>query len=206
MKTFKNILSIAIILISINNLIAQGDTLSKEQKENIQVELEQYFEKLNLTEEQKTSYNQISKVHKEQLLLVKNSQMSQLEKLKEVKRIQSDKDAELKKLFSEEQYKIHQEFKEKQRNTMMENFLGYEKLNLTEDQEPQFAEITQRYRTQMQALKNSSKSKLGKYKEFKSIQNAKDSEMKNLLSKDQFKTYKEIQEEMKEKIMENRKK
>jgi hypothetical protein len=53
-------------------------------------------------------------------------------------------------------------------------------------------------------LKESDKGRLVKYKEFKSISNKKDAEMKNLLSKEKYETYLETQNEMRQKMIEKK--
>lgn len=207
MKKAKIIFRLVIFLfLTSGNLFAQtgNKELSEAKKENIKAGLENYIEHLNLTDEQKSSYEAITQKYQDQLRFVSQSEMSRIEKLKEFKRIQSDKDAELKDLFTDEQYNIHQEFKKARRDTLLENFSGYDKLNLNDLQKEQFSEITTRYRNQMKNLQNSSMSRIKKFREYRSIQGKKDKEMKSLLSKEQYKSYKEIQEEMKEKFMENR--
>ena len=79
-------------------------------------------------------------------------------------------------------------------------------LHLSEAQKPKFEEITKRYAKQMKAVKDSGGRRLNKYKKVKSIRKNKDAEMKDLLSKEQYKVYLEKQEEMKKKRKERRKK
>lgn len=75
----------------------------------------------------------------------------------------------------------------------------FQKLDLNEDQKPKFEEITIKYAKQMKALRDdTSKSRYEKYKTLKTIQGNKDKEMKALLTKDQYKVYKEAQAEMRE--------
>lgn len=84
----------------------------------------------------------------------------------------------------------------------MEEFL--EVLNLSEDQKPEFETITKKYAEQMQAVKDGGGSKFSMYRKVKSIWKDKNSEMKKLLSKDQYEAYLEKQEEMQEKMKEKR--
>lgn len=80
----------------------------------------------------------------------------------------------------------------------------FEKLDLSEEQQPKFEEITNKYALQMKSLKTSDKGRFAKYKEFKSIKSSKNKEMKTLLSAEQYKVYEEtqkvIQKKMKEKL------
>lgn len=209
MKAIKNILIITLLIAS-SITFAQDKKLSEKQKEQAKEKLAQYFEKLNLSETQKTSYETIAKKYGEQLKFVKEASRSKQEKIKEVQRIQSEKDSELKELLSEEQYLVYQDFKTDQRKSLIENFSGefseyINRLNLTEDQKPQYIEISKRYGNQLKDLKNSSKSRFSKYRAYKSIQKGKNKEMKSLLSSKQYKVYLEIQKEVQKKMKEKRK-
>lgn len=98
--------------------------------------------------------------------------------------------------FTEEQKK---EFKEKQE--------AYKaKLNLTEDQAAKMEAINMTYLEGLSALKESSGSKLSKYKKFKSLNNERDAQAKKILTEDQYKIFKEQQKEMKEDFKEHRSK
>ncbi|OSY89285.1 hypothetical protein WH52_01170 [Tenacibaculum holothuriorum] len=101
----------------------------------------------------------------------------------------------------------NKEVTETQKEQIKEQLEQYfEKLNLTEDQQTKFADITKKYGTQMKALKSSGKSKFKKYRAYKSIQKNKNKEMKDLLNKEQYSTYEEMQEKMKEKMKAKRNK
>ena len=70
-------------------------------------------------------------------------------------------------------------------------------LNLTAEQTPKVRSIDSTFKAQVKPLKNSSESKLSKYQKLKSYRNERDKQMKAVLTKEQFKTYKELQKEMK---------
>ena len=78
-------------------------------------------------------------------------------------------------------------------------------LDLSEEQKSEFEAITKKYAEQMKAVKDGGGGKLQKYKKVKSIRGNKNEEMKELLSKDQYETYLEKQEEMQEKMKQRRK-
>ena len=80
-----------------------------------------------------------------------------------------------------------------------------DRLNLTTEQEAPYKEITKRYALKLQGVKGSTMVRFEKLEKFKELQTQKNEEMKKLLSPEQFKTYIEIQEERKVKIMEKRK-
>lgn len=210
MKAIKIIITVTLLLINIISS-AQEKGLTEEQKVKAKIELEQYFEKLQLTETQKQTYEAITRKYGEQLKFIKESGLSKQKKIKEVQRIQADKDKELKQLLSEQQYQIYQDFKVKQRKTIVENYSGeftesFEKLNLTESQKETFIKTSKRYANELKTLKNSSKSRFSKYRTYKDIQNRKNKEMKALLSSQQYKVYLEIQKDVQKKIKEQRSK
>jgi len=82
-------------------------------------------------------------------------------------------------------------------------------LSLTEDQVASVQEINLRYARKNEELRDDSSSRLQKAKKLKSNDEAKDKELKTLLSDEQFKTYQlkkdEIREELKEQAKENKK-
>ena len=70
-------------------------------------------------------------------------------------------------------------------------------LNLTAVQKTEFEAITRNYAKQMKAVKDGSGGRFKKYRKLKSIRKNKDKEMKQLLNKEQFKTYSKKQKERK---------
>lgn len=95
---------------------------------------------------------------------------------------------------------------EEQKEEIKKNLEEYAAaLHLSEEQKPKFEEITKKYAKQMKAVKDSGGRRINKYRKVKSIRKNKDAEMKQLLSKDQYKGYLEKQEEMQKKMKERRK-
>jgi len=76
-------------------------------------------------------------------------------------------------------------------------------LDLSNDQQSEFESITIKYAEQMKAVRDEGGGRMQKFKKIKSIRNDKNKEMKDLLSKNQYKLYLEKQEEM-QKEMRNR--
>ena len=94
---------------------------------------------------------------------------------------------------------------EEQKEELKKNLEVYAAaLHLSEEQKPKFEEITKKYAKQMKAVKDSGGRRMSKYKKVKSIRKNKDAEMKKLLSKDEYKVYKEKQKEMKKQIKKRR--
>jgi hypothetical protein len=79
-----------------------------------------------------------------------------------------------------------------------------EKLNLTEDQSKKVDVINTTWFEGISELKKSDASKMSKYKKFKSLNAERDKKMKEVLTKDQFKIYKQQQAEMKEEFKQRR--
>lgn len=97
------------------------------------------------------------------------------------------------------------ELSDEQKAQMEEQLEVYlQKLDLTEEQKLKFEEITEKYGKQMRGLQESNKSRLTKYKEYKSIVTNKNEEMRSILSIPQYEIYVEIQEEMRQKMIEKR--
>lgn len=78
------------------------------------------------------------------------------------------------------------------------------KLNLTEEQATQMEAINMIYFEGLSALKQSSGSKMSKYKKFKSLNKERDAKAKKILTDEQYKIYKQQQQEMKEELKEKR--
>ncbi|AEV98927.1 hypothetical protein Niako_2587 [Niastella koreensis GR20-10] len=79
-----------------------------------------------------------------------------------------------------------------------------QKLNLTEDQSKKVDAINTTWFEGVADLKKSNESKLSKRSKFKSLNNTRDKQMKDVLTKDQFKIYKANQKEMKEEFKQRR--
>ena len=97
------------------------------------------------------------------------------------------------------------EFTEEQKKQVKEQLeQHFEKLDLSEEQKSKFQDITKKYALQMQALKTSTKGRLTKYREYKSIVGSKNKEMQTLLSAEQYKIYQNTQKEIQKKMKEKR--
>jgi len=95
---------------------------------------------------------------------------------------------------------------EQQKEEVKKNVEAYAAaINLTEEQQSKFEEITAKYVKQVIAVIDSGGRPMSKFKKVKSIRKNKNAEMKRLLSKDQYKVYLEKQEEMQKKMRERRK-
>lgn len=79
-----------------------------------------------------------------------------------------------------------------------------DKLNLTEEQVPKVEAINLKAALEMDKLKKLN-DKVSKFKAFRKIQQDKDDSLKAILSKEQFKAYKKMKDEMKKKLKEMKK-
>jgi Spy/CpxP family protein refolding chaperone len=96
---------------------------------------------------------------------------------------------------------------EEQRREAKAKYEEYRKsLNLTDDQAAKVEAINSEYFESLAQLKAGDERKLAKYKKFKSLQSKKDSQMKAVLDREQYKQYERLQSEMREEFRENRRK
>jgi len=92
-----------------------------------------------------------------------------------------------------------------QKEEMKKKYAAYrEKLNLSPEQSTKVEKINTAFFEGLSEIKNSNERKLSKYKKFKSLQSTRDAQMKDVLTPDQYKLFKEFQEEMQEEFKENR--
>ena len=98
MKTLKQIFVIAIVMFVSSSVIAQETTLNDEQKAKLKAHLQESFEKLNLSEEQKPKFKEITKKYAAQMKTLKTSNKRKFVKLKEFKSIIDSKNKEMKAL------------------------------------------------------------------------------------------------------------
>lgn len=95
---------------------------------------------------------------------------------------------------------------EEQKQEVKAKYEEYRKsLNLTEDQEKKTEAINLEFVDGLAQLKASRERKITRYRKFKSLQEKKDSQMKDVLDAEQYKKYKTFQAEMKQDFRENRK-
>lgn len=96
--------------------------------------------------------------------------------------------------LSDEQKK---EFKEK-----MEAYKA--ELNLSSEQQPKFEDINLQFAEELSKLKESSGSKLSKYKKLKAITNERNKKMKDILTAEQYKIFQSHQDELKKELKSRR--
>ena len=92
-------------------------------------------------------------------------------------------------------------FNREEARTAIENQI--ESLGLNDYQKTKFKEINQKYQKKLVDLKNSDKQRFAKFKILQKLQNEKDDEIKILLNKEQFKTYKNYQKQRRNRIRSN---
>lgn len=80
-----------------------------------------------------------------------------------------------------------------------------EKLNLTDEQAPLVEEINLKFYEGLSELRNSSASRLSKYRKFKGLDADRDKGMKSVLSSEQYKVYQEFKKENREEFKSRRK-
>jgi uncharacterized protein (DUF2461 family) len=119
MKVLKS--SIVVIVMFVSTMsFAQDRELTEEQKEQVKEQLEKYFEKLDLSEEQKPIFEEITKKYALQMKILKTSDQGRFAKYKEYKSIVGSKNKEMKTLLSAEQYKIYKKTQKEIQKKMKE--------------------------------------------------------------------------------------
>lgn len=95
---------------------------------------------------------------------------------------------------------------EQQKQEMKVRFEAYQaKLNLTDEQKPKVQDINANYFEALSGLRESSASKLDKFRKYRDLKAEKDKKMKEVLTKEQYQMYTEFQKETREEFMQNRK-
>ena len=94
---------------------------------------------------------------------------------------------------------------EEQRKEAKARYQAYkEELKLTEDQSKKVDAINTAWFEGIAEIKNSGDSKMARYKKFKLLNAERDKKMKEVLTKEQFKIYKQQKQEMKEEFKQRR--
>lgn len=94
---------------------------------------------------------------------------------------------------------------EEQKKEMMARFEAYkEKLNLTEEQQPEVQKINTEYFESLAGLRESNVSRMNKLRTFRDLKSTRDSKMKKVLTKEQYKIFTDFQAEMREEFIQNR--
>ncbi len=94
---------------------------------------------------------------------------------------------------------------EEQKKEMVARYETYkEKLNLTEEQQPEVQKITTEYFEGLAGLYELNASRINKLRTYRDLASTRDSKMKKVLTKEQYKTYTEFQAEMREEFKKNR--
>lgn len=116
------LLFFALFLTGTNLILAQSQTtqLTDEQKEELAENMEKYFEALNLSEEQKTEFEAITKKYAVQLKEVRDGGGSRMQKYRKVKSIRKARNSEMEELLSKDQYEIYLEKQEEMQKKMKE--------------------------------------------------------------------------------------
>jgi hypothetical protein len=74
------------------------------------------------------------------------------------------------------------------------------KLNLSSDQQVKVEAINADYIEALSGIKGAGGSKMNRYKKFKQVKNERDKKMKEVLTREQYKIYKEQQQELKKEV------
>lgn len=96
-------------------------------------------------------------------------------------------------------------FTPEQKKEMKEKMEAYRaELNLTDEQAEKVEVINSNFFEKLQSIRSGNGSRLEKYRELKDAANERDSKMKQVLTKDQYKIYKKHQKDMKSEMKSRR--
>ena len=109
--------------LSINTSFAQAPAtdLNEDQQERLAKSIDVFFEVLDLSVEQKRSFEAITKKYAEEMVAVRDGKGGRISKYNTVQSIRSRKNTEMKELLSKDQYVIYLEKQKAMQKKMREN-------------------------------------------------------------------------------------
>ena len=187
--------------------MGQERKLTDAQKEKLELRITETFERINLSNDQKQRLKGMKNQYVSQMKAIRNSDISNDDKVKDLKAMLDKRNQEMKGVLSTEQYQFYKETQNRRRQNFKNLKESFEELDLIDSQKLAFTEITVKFALQMSTLRKSDQRRLVKVKEFTSIIDSKNKEMKNLLSNEQYKVYEirqsKTQRERLKMVMEN---
>ena len=200
-------LSIILLCIFTSGVMGQERKLTDAQKEKLELRITETFERINLSNDQKQRLKGMKNQYVSQMKAIRNSDISNDDKVKDLKAMLDKRNQEMKGELSTEQYQFYKETQNRRRQNFKNLKESFEELDLIDSQKLAFTEITVKFALQMSTLRKSDQRRLVKVKEFTSIIDSKNKEMKNLLSNEQYKVYEirqsKTQRERLKMVMEN---
>lgn len=116
MKKLK-LISLSVVFVCTTTFLnAQTKQISDEKKIEHRKTFKANMEKLNLSEDQKTSFKAIQKKYGEKLRLVRQSEGDKSAKMSEIKAIMEQQNGEIKMILSESQYNDFIKMQEERKN------------------------------------------------------------------------------------------
>ena len=109
--------------LSINTSVAQtpATDLNEDQQERLAKSIEVFFEVLDLSVEQKRSFEAITKKYAEEMVAVRDGKGGRISKYNRLQSIRSRKNTEMKELLPKDQYVIYLEKQKAMQKKMREN-------------------------------------------------------------------------------------
>lgn len=111
MNILKQNIVIGIVILMSSSLIARETVFTNEEKAKLKLQLTEYFEELDLSEEQKPKFKEIVKKYALQMKTLKISDNRKFAKRRKFKSIKKSKNKEMKVLLNTEQYQVYKEKK-----------------------------------------------------------------------------------------------
>lgn len=189
MRTLRNIVTGVLLSAAFCSATAQT-TKHKQGRDHHQ----KIQKELGLSQEQSSQMEAIHTKYSTQIQAIRQDQSLTKEAIKaQVEPLIKAKDAEVKNILTPQQYTALNQIKSKhQKGGKHKEWM--QALNLTEQQEQQMKSIKDKYRPQMMAIKqDSSLDQAAKKTKLKPLKKAQMLETKKILTKEQFKTYRNLQ-------------
>ena len=99
---------------------AQSSQLSDDQRMLMKEEMMEYMSALDLSEDQRIEYQEITMKYGEQMKALRSSDKSKMSRFKEMKSIRKNKDEEMRNLLTDEQFEIYKEQQQEMQQKMKE--------------------------------------------------------------------------------------
>ena len=123
MKTLKSLSAFLLIsFLSFNTSFAQADApeMSQEQQAEMKKNMEEFVKVLGLSEDQKPEFGAITKKYAKQMVALRDSEASKMQKYKKLQSISKNRNAEMKEILSKEQYDAYVEKQKEMQKKMRE--------------------------------------------------------------------------------------
>lgn len=104
--------------------LSYGQQMTDEEKAAFKAEIKEKFQALNLSEEQKSKFEQIQTKYFDKMMEIQDSDKGRISKMKSLKAMQETKNEEVKAIMDKDQYKKYLEIQKEVREKMKEQYMA----------------------------------------------------------------------------------